>query len=1314
MPDLENGKEGGADPRGFWILRLLLRLLGGVGMALAALLLGVLGVVLFPPGDLLRRAALPVARAVLGHDGLHIGALDLRPLSHLELRGIWLGPPKGYDLPLLSVRRVVLRHDLASLLRGEVRVQKVQVERPLLRLEMRGGKPNWVAFIEGLSSSSGPPDPAPVKESAKPPQVHARLERVSIIGLGAVLHDGERRVVLDNLHLAAAAALDQGQTRLRLALKLEGRRPGDASLALNLPDPRLEALLKTDLDLDLEVRGRLDRPQARVDLALKVSSDKLITPWKLDPLQLSLRLGAVGDMQKDEARVSRLSLSFNRDRLLLLSGSLAGLSTPRQVELLLERLHLPLDRLAPYVRAFGVGVDFGGQVEVRDLRVQGPVARIKAKKLPELSGQVRMDKVWVRVDQGQSPGAIRVKDLDLALAFSSVDRADQLRGKEILDGLAQLTGQPGKAAPASGSRAPVAVQGRVGLGSFSGLGARVRDLDLRFNAGATLRKLQPSTVGGQVRLRVPRASFTHKDLGTMAASLATDLRVFGDLERQQITLDRLALDLNRLVRVEASGQLTDFSRKAFSGRLELDPVDLEKLRRWLPPGLGSAVASTKLGGSLGLSLKARGRAPTPGTPLLRLPVEVDARANLRGISMMDQKRMVAFTGLSGDLKVKGRPTDLRLSTALNLGALGLPGQGLTVERASLPLSMRMTPRRLKARITLKAGGVIKQDLGLRMRGGQVGVNLDAALPLGRLINRKSARLGRAAVQVDAGFQRLNLALPGNTLRVEKFQSHLDLGFSPAADGVTNVALETRVGEAKHSQQKIHARGFSLQMKHQIAGHGAITLPRPRPRLSGLRVQDHQLLKVASIQGQGITAQGVAITLDSRAAGVSVLPGGKTMVPRASADLSLDLNSVRVRGVLDQPLKRNHLAARIAVQQFNGDSLGRLDIHQVAARFPSRGVQLKAQGAVVDPLPLRPGSLPRFHLDLDAGLDNPPTHKRDQSTLLFKKIQGAGKLGLNLRLQHSGNNRLHTSGRLWAKAFDLWMGAQGRTATGSRLHLRGLDGDVPFTQKVVLRLPRWWLPRPKRTIFEGASASVLYDVMRPYTKRGASLALEGVTQDEQLGAIQRQTRIGRTSLDLTVADNALRLKRLYMKIFGGDIVGAVEAQVISLLPLDVLLRARTQITGVNLAYLDREAKEHTPDTEVSAMLDLKYRPAQESLEGRINITRLSLDMLDAMLAYLDPNKKNKSVQSNRELINAWYTEWINPRVKLVSIWVSHGNLNMDIELDAWFVAGVVLKRVLHNMRIRRLNILPILRQEVRPLLRVVEKKLKKMGQRGSKP
>jgi hypothetical protein len=50
---------------------------------------------------------------------------------------------------------------------------------------------------------------------------------------------------------------------------------------------------------------------------------------------------------------------------------------------------------------------------------------------------------------------------------------------------------------------------------------------------------------------------------------------------------------------------------------------------------------------------------------------------------------------------------------------------------------------------------------------------------------------------------------------------------------------------------------------------------------------------------------------------------------------------------------------------------------------------------------------------------------------------------------------------------------------------------------------------------------------------------------------------------------------------------------------------------------------------------------------------------------------------------------NPKVKLVSIWISHGNLNMDIEMDAMYPISAYLKHMLDNSRIRRLNIRPFL-------------------------
>jgi hypothetical protein len=42
-----------------------------------------------------------------------------------------------------------------------------------------------------------------------------------------------------------------------------------------------------------------------------------------------------------------------------------------------------------------------------------------------------------------------------------------------------------------------------------------------------------------------------------------------------------------------------------------------------------------------------------------------------------------------------------------------------------------------------------------------------------------------------------------------------------------------------------------------------------------------------------------------------------------------------------------------------------------------------------------------------------------------------------------------------------------------------------------------------------------------------------------------------------------------------------------------------------------------------------------------------------------------------------------------VWINYGNLNMDIEMDAWSLAGTVIRRNLENNRIRRINILPFL-------------------------
>ncbi|GAJ21842.1 unnamed protein product, partial [marine sediment metagenome] len=132
--------------------------------------------------------------------------------------------------------------------------------------------------------------------------------------------------------------------------------------------------------------------------------------------------------------------------------------------------------------------------------------------------------------------------------------------------------------------------------------------------------------------------------------------------------------------------------------------------------------------------------------------------------------------------------------------------------------------------------------------------------------------------------------------------------------------------------------------------------------------------------------------------------------------------------------------------------------------------------------------------------------------------------------------------------------------------------------------------------------------------------------------------------------------------------------------------------------------------ISGKVDLKFGLCREHLEGSIDITQLSLDMLDALLAFLDPNKLDKNIQKNRELINAWYLRRFNPKIKMVSIWINYGNINLDIELvPLWKTASFMFKglaaaanpliqNLLTNIRIRRVNILPRLRAPLGKLLR----------------
>jgi hypothetical protein len=1305
---------------------LPVRLVAGLARTIAVVLCAVVGLVggvlcflLVPDADLLRRAALPVAQAILHHDRIHIGAFELSPLTGLEIRELWVGPPKGFAMPLATISRITVRYDLSGILGGEIAVRKVLVERPIVRVENRGGKLSWLAFLEGLPKSEPKPEPPP----SEPSDLRVRIDRVSVIGFGALVDDGKERAALERLDIALAGHYSRKKTHIDLAVRLEGAEAAqdraNVAVLLRGESPlggRLRLGLTVDVALDM-AEDPLASLRAVVEVGLRAATREVKAPFRLDPVELAVDLGAAADFAKQRAGLTGLTVRFNGSELLALDAGVIGLPDPKEVELRLSRLTLPLARLAPYAKAFVRGVDFGGEVRVRDLHVAGPLSALKEKKLVRLGGLVELENVWAKTEKKGVAGleAI-VRDLDARIALAARGQGQALAKAphEILASLPELASDPGAAraavVEASGAAAPaVSAHGRIHLGEVKAAGVRISGLELRLAGGADLVGLAPAGVGAKLKLKIPSLTYTLPGLGTVSLSIRTSLQAGGDLARRSVAVDRLELAVGDLLDLRLKARAEEFGKKSFAADLEVQPIDLARAVAAAPAGVRAKLGGLRPAGRVGLVLHAKGRTPAPHTPPLRLPVELDTLVTLAGISVKDRERGIDLAGLDGTIAIKGKPQDLALETDLRIASLRHAPQQLVVEKIAIPLRVHATLARTTVALGLGAGAIRKNDLGLAVSAFKHGLKFDAQLPLEKLVAGQAASPGRIELEEEHGFASVRMKVPGSSLTVDGMKGTLSFRYDPARTESVILKTAATVGSFKQAEQGIEVKGIALSLEQGLEGY-KLRLPSPPMDLENAKARLAVKLAIDSAVhgGMGLVARGITLEQRDRLSGLSFKKAGpKLDLAALETGLDLRVGKLKMKGALDPEVKDTSVKLDAALRQMKD-----LELRSLAVRVPTRGVKLDLSGEARDLTPealaRAKKSLPPFDLRIGAFLDAPRATDPRRATLLAPKMWGGGRAGLSLRARRVGPARVLLEGAVEARGFNLWTKSEatepreggGVVKKTTRVHLKDLDAAIPIRQEV-LTAGGAPLPPPKKSVLEGASAQVLYNELRPYAQRRAPLSIGGVTLDDTIVSVSREgyllsttsrrTAIDRILMDLAIDDATLMLRRLYVKIFGGDIAGEIHAQVLSLKPLDARLHLFTQVTGLNLAYLDAEAKERTEKTEVSAMIDTKVWLSKRFIEARIDITRLSLDMLDSLLAYLDPNKGNASVQSNRKLINSWYTKFVNPRVTLVSIWVDHGNLNMDIEMEAWSFVGSILKRVLKNMQIRRLNIVPILNQ-----------------------
>ena len=113
-----------------------------------------------------------------------------------------------------------------------------------------------------------------------------------------------------------------------------------------------------------------------------------------------------GRLPEQRVTLETLTCRFNEQELLRLRGELTRQAGRRFVEAHVERLALPLGKLAPYARVALPGLRLSGELAVADLRLSGPLDElngptVRGGKVPSISGQVTARRVAVRLEQSR-------------------------------------------------------------------------------------------------------------------------------------------------------------------------------------------------------------------------------------------------------------------------------------------------------------------------------------------------------------------------------------------------------------------------------------------------------------------------------------------------------------------------------------------------------------------------------------------------------------------------------------------------------------------------------------------------------------------------------------------------------------------------------------------------------------------------------------------------------------------------------------------------------------------------------------------------
>lgn len=375
------------------------------------------------PGHVLRDAAVSAITETLGVPA-EIRSLQYDPLKGVVLEGIRIGPPQGFERDLFRAERLELRYDLSGALSRRVRIEALTLDAPVIVLETKNARTNVDAVLAHLAKGSSA---APITDDAPPTvgpllpldllldDLHIGPLTFEMVGEGPnatisqvwlqVQGEAGRKRLDVQAKLRTDAASEPGLRVLLPAQEGQGETEAEGDLGLGL-DLHLVAETSRGLAVqDLQAELRFD-PQARVRL------DKV----RLPDLKASLRMGLRLKPPQDELSLTTLSLDFSRAPVLRANAQLLGLRAAlkeqmgalaavtlseavglvagrEQARLTLDLplLSLPMDELSPFAAIFLPKARLGGRVLIQDLKVSGAPQDLQQGLPEEASAQLSFE-----------------------------------------------------------------------------------------------------------------------------------------------------------------------------------------------------------------------------------------------------------------------------------------------------------------------------------------------------------------------------------------------------------------------------------------------------------------------------------------------------------------------------------------------------------------------------------------------------------------------------------------------------------------------------------------------------------------------------------------------------------------------------------------------------------------------------------------------------------------------------------------------------------------------------------------------------------